>query len=174
VSRSLPAALLSALALAHGACRSAEPATCPGERVATLHFETSPATDGSWSCPFAPTAETSFTATLAFDADSKAYLCTDRLEARPLQGTRDGSHIELAQQAASASVGSCACDLTVEESLTGELVLPADGSAASFRGRLRDHVKPSVDGASCELDASAGGAACGVPCDLVWDVTGNP
>jgi len=166
------AVLVAALVLVDGACDSAHPPPCPGERVGTFHFESVGVAGGD--LPICPGAEkVSFTATLTFDADSKAYLCLDRLEAQPLQGTRQGDNITLVQRPAAASVTGCACDLTVEESL--DLGPPSDGDAASFEGELRDVVKPAGDSAaSCEPEAGAGGGACGVPCEMVWQVRASP
>lgn len=169
------AVLVAALALADGACDSAHPPPCPGERVAIFNFTSGDESPTEATCPFATAEKVSFTGTITFDVDSKAYLCVDRLEAEPLQGTRNGNHIELAQRRAAASVISCACNLIVEESLVGDLTLPSDGGAASFAGDLRDDVKPagdSGDAAACEPEAGASGGACGVPCHTTWHVTG--
>jgi hypothetical protein len=166
-----PAARLAAAfaAGALAACGSSPRApSCPGDRVGTLHFHGDPLLEGG--CPFASDAGIDFTATLAYGASGTAVLCVDRPDAQALQGARDGGHVVVGTPAAPANVAACACAVTVEEKVDGDVSLDG-GAAVAFAGALVDTVNAGAPGAACEHDA---GTPCGAPCELRWTLTGTP
>ena len=159
---------------AAGACTSPRPSTCEGQRVGTFLFSRE-AGSGDAGCPFTSDAGVTFTATVVFGDDTSSLLCIDRPEAEPLRGTHVGDHLVVSSPDAAANVPSCACAVLVEESVEGDLVRGEGGGAASFKGELRNVLRPAVAGASCEPAGGApdAGPRCGVPCDLRWQLTGS-
>jgi hypothetical protein len=166
----------AALALVLGCeagCDAPRATPCPGQRVATLHFQGDPVVPESGACPF-DGGSIAFTATLSYGSATTAFLCVDRAEAEPLRGTREGDHVYVASPAAPANVKDCACAVQVIESVDGG-VLRVDGGATGFAGELTNEIAPPDGGASggaCELPD--GGAGCGVPCELRWKLSGTP
>ena len=159
---------LGALALLAAACDGPHQTVCPGTPVATLGFQAVPsdggtAPDGGTLCPFDGGTQ-SFTATLSYGDGTTAYLCKAVSEAAPLSGTRDGGHVLFEVPATSGNTPTCACATQVTEELEGDV-----GGSPPFQGQLRNYVTSADAGTSCAGD---GGASCGVPCWLIWQVTG--
>ena len=167
----LAATLLAAALLA---CDSPRPQSCAGDRVGTFHLRGDVVVVPDAGCPFA-SPPVDFTATLAFGSETSARLCVERPDAEPLLGTHDGDHVSLSSDAGAANVPSCACAVTVTESVVGDVLRDDGGAAIGFAGELTDRMDPTDAGASCERDAGPGALPqCGVPCAVRWQLTKSP
>ena len=170
-------AAVAAAATALWACEASRTSPCPGDPVGTFAFHATLVASDGGACPFAPATPLDFKATVAYGTASDAYLCVERNDAQPLQGTRDGGHLELARDSSGGSVSGCSCNYQVTESLTGDVQLGPDGRPSGFQGVISDAVAPppGTDPAACEPanEVPDAGPTCNLPCRVTWTLVGS-
>jgi hypothetical protein len=166
---------LAALALLLAACETSLP-QCPGTHQGAFVFEL---TSGAASCAFSfpgsvspPPGEqdgTRFTAVVSFLPDGGAALCVQKTLASPMLGTRSGDELSLASPEATLNVGSCPCQLVLQEAVSGRVLRDGAGAATGFEGVAVDTLRlsgdPGCDAAAavCPPPADASGASLCCP-----------
>lgn len=159
-------AVLLALAACLAACQPTRPRGCPGTTVASLAFHARMEVPAS-TCPFASGQQTpiDFGGTLSWDpAGGDAALCLDRPLSAPHLGSHAGDHVLVQVAFDDVEISPCSCPTQVVESVEGDVVRDARGTAVGFRGTLRNQVAPSqptlLDG------GPPGDCYCGPPCEV--------
>jgi len=167
--------------------------TCPGTPVATFAFA---GTQTSATCAFAGPggqAATSlgFTGTVAFAADGgaagAACLSQDVPQARLNLGTVNQGFIDVTSSDTGAALNGCnlsqycptVVDLAVGQEIAGQIIYRDGGpEPEAFDGGMTTTVAAEyADGGSagaqcCGPLLSDGGCSCGLPCNVVYSLTG--
>jgi len=168
---------LFALVLAAGCQSSSLPSPCPGQALGTLVFTGVPSASDGGTCYFASDAGTAFTAEIASGSGTSAYLCAQRTDAAPFEGTLEGDHLVLSSTFPPNDVAGCNCLVVVTETVQGDLerALGPGTPVTGFDGGLTVDIVPAPDAGTCEPVSSVpdAGPSCGVPCEVQQGLVGS-
>jgi hypothetical protein len=181
--------LLPLVLLIGVACDAAKPIPCPGQAIGKFQFRGSIA-DGGQGCRFVrdpPAAHINFNGTVSRDPNgTEAAICPESTQAAPFKGTWSGEDIAVSLLIEGASLSECSCAVTIRQAIDGKLIRASldgglSGDIVSFKGTLRNRVVASNNQGSLDAGLVDGGVtidggtecACGLPCDVVYDLTGS-
>ena len=152
-------------------------APCPGQVVGTFQFTGVLAPSDGGTCFFAADAGTTFVGDVTFGSGSTAYLCAQRTDASPFQGTHQGDHLVASSTFPPNDVAGCSCAVVVTETLEGDLqrALGPGSPVTGFDGGLRVDLVPAPDAGTCEPSSTVpdAGPTCGVPCEVLLGLVGS-
>jgi len=170
-------ALALALAALPGCPNPALSAPCPGQPVGTFQFAGVPAPSDGGTCYFAGDGGSAFAAEVSFGSGDAAYLCPQRADATPFQGTHAGDHLVASTMFPPNDASGCNCLVVVTETVAGDLVRASGPGTpvTGFDGGLEVDVVPAPDAGPCEPASTVpdAGPSCGVPCQVVMSLSGS-